>query len=89
MNFADQFDTVLPDGSHAVYARMPFEVNDGSAISNLLLRVKYDNGFVAYLNGIKVASEHAPAALGWFSTATNGSRRDREALEFVIWPIIR
>lgn len=82
VNFTGQFDTVLPAGTHGAYLRMEFQVHDASAIGNLLLRLKYDNGFVAYLNGVKVASANAPESLGWFASATDGSRRDADALQF-------
>ena len=36
----------------------------------LKLRIKYDDGFVAYLNGVKVAESNAPAGPAWNSEAT-------------------
>ena len=44
--------------------------------------MKYDNAFVAYLNGVEVARDGAPDVVDWFSTAPSGSRRDSLALEF-------
>ncbi len=44
----------VPDGT-SVFVRIPFNVNDPSQIKNLTLRMKYDDGFVAYLNGVEVA----------------------------------
>jgi len=49
----------------------------------LKLRLKYDNGFVAYLNGAKVAEANAPSDPQWFSPAPNRVPRDSQALEFV------
>ena len=46
----------------SVYIRVPFEVADPTAFDSLTLRVKYDDGFVAYLNGREVASRNAPSA---------------------------
>jgi hypothetical protein len=87
-NFAGQFQTALPDGTHGVYARMEFSINDRSAITDLQLRLKYDNGFVAYLNGVRVASDNAPENPSWFSTAPANSPRDSQALEPVAtWAI--
>ena len=40
--------------------RIPFTVADPSAIDLLLLRMQYDDGFVAWLNGIEVARRNAP-----------------------------
>jgi hypothetical protein len=83
VNFTGQFQTELPAGTYGVYTRMEFDLADPSALSNLTMRVKYDDGFVAYINGVKVAQENAPDNPGWFSTAPDGTRRDQDALEFV------
>ena len=37
------------------YSRIAFDVTDSSAVSLLSLRMKYDDGFVAYINGNEVA----------------------------------
>jgi hypothetical protein len=80
-SFAAEIVTELPPRTHAVYARIEFPVDDASAVSDLVLRLKYDDAFVAYLNGLKVAEENAPSNPTWFSAA-NRSRRDAEALQF-------
>jgi len=43
-----------------VYIRIPFEVADPSGISNLNLRLKWEDGFVAHLNGTEFYKESAP-----------------------------
>jgi hypothetical protein len=55
------------------YIRIPFTVNAGDInnITSLTLRMMYDDGFVAYLNGTSVASRNAPASPTWNSTATS------------------
>jgi hypothetical protein len=50
------------DARPAVYVRVPFDVPDPTALPNLILRMQYDDGFVAYLNGVKVAEINAPPA---------------------------
>jgi len=52
------------------YIRIPFTVNI-SNLTSLTLRMMYDDGFVAYLNGTPVASRNAPASPTWNSTATS------------------
>jgi len=54
-----------------VYLRIPFDVHDRNDVARLLLRMKYDDGFVAFLNGVPVASVNAPEAdqLAWNSLA--------------------
>ena len=50
--------TVLADmqnGYASFFARKVFTVNDVGAVDELILRVSYDDGFAAYLNGIEVA----------------------------------
>jgi len=39
----------------SVYIRIPFEVENTQEIESLILRMKYDDGFVAYINGTEVA----------------------------------
>ena len=41
-----------------------------SAFDALLLNMRYDDGFVAYLNGVEVARRNAPASLAYNSSAT-------------------
>ena len=58
------------DARPAVYVRVPFDVADPAALPNLILRMQYDDGFVAYLNGVKVAEINAPPAPTASSVAT-------------------
>jgi len=56
------------------YIRIPFNVTQDPAEFNFMtLKVRYDDAFVAYINGQKVCqSEHVPATLVWSSGATLG-----------------
>jgi len=54
----------------SAYVRIPFTVEPGLAIDRLTLQMKYDDGFVAYLNGVEVARANAPASPAWNSAAT-------------------
>jgi len=63
-------ESQMHDTNASVYIRIPFNVNDLSKIDRLSLKVKYDDGFVAYLNGQKVAERNAPASVEWNSSAT-------------------
>jgi hypothetical protein len=65
----------------SLYLRIPFESADPGSIQALHLRVKYDDGFVAYLNGREVARRNAPAALSWSSSAA-AERPDSEAIVY-------
>jgi hypothetical protein len=55
---------------NSAYIRVEFDVDDASAIEQLSLRMKYDDGFVAYLNGTEIASENAPSSLSYSSSAS-------------------
>ncbi len=57
----------------STYIRVDFTVGSSDNISQLALRMKYDDGFVAYINGTEVASANAPASLSYQSVATAGN----------------
>lgn len=69
--------------NQTVYVRIRFEVDDAAAIDKLVLRMKYEDGFVAYLNGFEVARANAPSEseLTWNSGAT-ANRTDDDAIHF-------
>ncbi|MBN2611555.1 MAG: lamin tail domain-containing protein [Bacteroidales bacterium] len=54
------------------YVRIPFNVEsaDLASYNSLILGIRYDDGFVAYLNGKKVAEALAPASPVWNSAST-------------------
>ncbi|HAK94283.1 MAG TPA: hypothetical protein DCM87_04600 [Planctomycetes bacterium] len=54
----------------SAYIRMPFDVADVSRCDAAILSMHYDDGFVAYLNGVEIARRNAPAALPWNAIAT-------------------
>lgn len=64
-----------PSGAASIYMRIPFTVADPSIIAGLILKMKYDDGFVAYLNGnpLPVAEANNPPTnqLDFESAATN------------------
>ncbi|HVR75874.1 MAG TPA: chitobiase/beta-hexosaminidase C-terminal domain-containing protein [Planctomycetota bacterium] len=65
----------------SIYIRVPFDAAEPAQYTSLRLRMKYDDGFVAYLNGTPVASREAPSPAAWNSIAT-GARPDPQALVF-------
>ncbi|MBP7936285.1 MAG: chitobiase/beta-hexosaminidase C-terminal domain-containing protein [Phycisphaerae bacterium] len=54
----------------SLWVRVPFQIAEPSAYNLMTLRVKYEDGFVAYLNGHEVIRRNAPANLAWNSAAT-------------------
>jgi CotH kinase protein/Lamin Tail Domain/Chitobiase/beta-hexosaminidase C-terminal domain/Fn3 associated len=81
-----QFDVnaLMPAAQNrdTIYLRIPFNVTDVSALQSLQLLMRYDDGFVAYLNGQLIASRNAPAAPTWSSQATT-SRSDSSAIVYL------
>ncbi|HXG49205.1 MAG TPA: lamin tail domain-containing protein, partial [Methylomirabilota bacterium] len=67
---ATDLGAVMSHRSASVYLRLPLVVEDPAAFQSLRLRVKYDDGFAAYLNGRMVVSRQAPEVLQWNSAAT-------------------
>ena len=65
----------------SVYVRVTFTVADPGALNYLALRVMYDDGFVAFLNGVQVASGNATLPVDWNSSAS-GVRDETAAVTF-------
>ena len=63
----------------SAYIRVPFSVTNAAEVDRLRMKVNYDDGFVAYLNGTEVARRNAPSQSTWSSAAT-ASRSVGEAL---------
>ena len=61
-------------GNTSCYIRVPFTVDAGDVedFNTMTFRIRYDDGFVAYINGVKVAEDYAPASPQWNSAATDG-----------------
>lgn len=59
----------MSETNSGVYVRIPFVAIDPGRFEFLTLRIKYDDGFVAYLNGVEVARRNVPDELSWDSFA--------------------
>ena len=51
--------------------RVPLTVPAGASYASLALQVSYDDGFVAWLNGVEVVRRNAPDVLAFNAAATN------------------
>jgi CotH kinase protein/Lamin Tail Domain/Chitobiase/beta-hexosaminidase C-terminal domain len=51
------------------YTRISFNVADAAAIDQLTLRMKYDDAFVAYINGMEVARRNVTGTPAWNTVA--------------------
>lgn len=65
-----------------LYVRLPFVLTNAAEVTRLSLKVKCDDGFVAWINGHEVARRHAPDVPTWNSSAT-ARTPDTEAIRFV------
>lgn len=56
--YADDDDnTIVPYGTTSIYIRKEININMDNVI-NIVLHVDYDDGFIAYINGLEVAREN-------------------------------
>lgn len=71
--YLDYIDTDLEFDMWAIspgcLIRIPFELNDAQDFGQLTLNMRYDDGFVAYINGVRVAASGAPSELRWDTQA--------------------
>ncbi|MCK5000809.1 MAG: CotH kinase family protein, partial [Anaerohalosphaera sp.] len=74
----------------SVYIRIPFDFQDViTSVDNLTLWMKYDDGFVAYLNGHRIAWANVsdPDAITWESNCGPNDHPDNEATSAVSFDI--
>lgn len=68
----DDDETVVPNGTISVFTRTTFIVDDLSIVDSLLFHVSFDDGYVAYINGVEISrfnmSGIAPIEFDEFST---------------------
>ncbi len=67
---ASNIEKAMLGKNASAYLRLPFTVNEGVSFNTLSLLMRYDDGFIAYLNGTEVARRNAPASAVWNSMAT-------------------
>ena len=67
--------------ARSIYTRMNFNVADPGAITSLILQMKYDDGFVAYLNGTEVMRANING-VARFDSSARSNHPDLHALKF-------
>ncbi|MDA7629140.1 lamin tail domain-containing protein, partial [Verrucomicrobia bacterium] len=71
--FVDLIQTDIETSMYAqhasAYARLPFFAGEEVDFEGLSLNVRFDDGFIAYINGVEVARANAPNKLGFDSVA--------------------
>src|SRR6185503_14503854 len=63
----------------SAFIRLPFEIDGPNDFSSLTLRIAYDDGFVAYINGQKVAWRNDPTTPAW-NSPSNGTVSKNSAM---------
>lgn len=64
----------------SAWLRFPFQTPTGSRFDQLLLNIRYNDGFVAWLNGTEVARRNAPSNPAWNSAATASRTAGQSAI---------
>lgn len=67
---------ILTGNRTAVQVRIPFVLEENAAPQRLTLRLRYDDGIVAWINGIEIARDNVPATV---------ERTRADALRPVVW----
>lgn len=83
---ATDLSEAMDGRSATVYLRVPFAWTGGVEYDELRLRARYDDGFVVFINGQRVAERGAPDPLTWSSTAT-ATHADSLAVQFEEIPL--
>ena len=71
----------MRNGQGSIFVRIAFDVPDVSRLESIALWMRYDDGFVAFLNGHEIARANAPQPLAWNALATL-SHDDIDAVVF-------
>lgn len=57
----------------SLYARREFQIDDPSQLTSLMLLMDYDDGYIAYINGVEVDSRNAPNIVAYDQPASSSS----------------
>jgi len=67
---ATDLEMAMKSRNASAYVRIPFALDNPLALESLTLRLQYNDGFVAFLNGNEVARRNSPEMPAWDATAT-------------------
>jgi hypothetical protein len=96
-NFYDDYfnldiESQMASKNGSCYIRIPFTISSQAeldSLEGLTLKMRYDDSFVAFINGNEVARDsNAPPNLAWDSIA-EGSHDDEDAIEYAPYTIAR
>jgi hypothetical protein len=78
----DMEATATQPGYLSVFARRSFAVPDPAAVGTLLLRIDFDDGFAAYLNGEPVARQYVTGTPPAYNSIASASHEAGVPVEF-------
>ncbi|HNQ91155.1 MAG TPA: DUF1800 family protein [Verrucomicrobiota bacterium] len=78
----DMEQTATQAGYFSVFIRRTFEVADPASIDALILRIDFDDGFVAYLNGERVASAYVDGSPPAHNRPASGNHEAGTPVEY-------
>jgi hypothetical protein len=70
----------------SIYIRIPFNVTDPAAFDDLELRMQWDDGFVAFLNGDFLAADNNPAVVT-YNSSSDGNGPEASVGSFDIYKV--
>ena len=77
--YGDGDDGTITYQALSVYFRTDFNVEDLSKLSDAIISADYDDGFIAYLNGIEIGRSYNLPEVGTFVPFDSGTSYDHEA----------
>ncbi len=80
-NYAPLLRSTVPNGTVGFYTRIEFDAAELESVDSLTLKMKYDDGFVAYLNGTRVADGNGVRQPRFDSTSSS-ENPDADAVRF-------
>ncbi|MFC1552084.1 chitobiase/beta-hexosaminidase C-terminal domain-containing protein, partial [Candidatus Latescibacterota bacterium] len=75
-------DATIIGQERAVFLRRSFTVDDVANVTHTLLNIDYEDGFVAYINGVEVARANMDSEPGTIPAATKLSSGERKMLMY-------
>ena len=74
LGYGDNDDGTTVSSNISLYARKSFTLSDKNMIDALRLYMDYDDGFVAYLNGVEIARANMPTGTIAYNTGASSTK---------------
>jgi hypothetical protein len=82
-DYQNLINSTIPTQTPSVYTRFNFTLVTVPSWNALTLRMKYDDGFIAYLNGSYINGDREPNSAPAYNSTASSSHNDSEAVSFV------